>query len=235
MEYGDSGRGTECDHGVVDMPAKIVELRLGLAEPLHEVLRRGHHPMTYVTDRDAFLLREHLVGEKLLLDLDPALEGGVVHALGTSETPAVPALALAVMLGILRTRRVDYASCEGADEAAALPVWTREVVGGHAPGDVLAVGLGAFLHWYSREAFLNPTLSFVPDVILRMKSKVLYGRIRRILHGQVPHVGRYGVLRKCSLDGESLSLLDLELALERAEAHLLESDVVVFDLHVILN
>ena len=127
------------------MPAEVVELRLGLAEPLDQVLRRGHHPMTYVTDRDALLLAEHLVGEELLLDLDPALEGGVVHALGASETPAMPALALAMMLGILRTGGVDYAPCGGADEAATLPVGTRRIVGGHAPGDVLAVGLRAFL------------------------------------------------------------------------------------------
>ena len=143
------------------------------------------------------------------------------------------ALALAVVLGILRTRRVDDASSRGAYEAAALPVWTCDVVGGHAPGDVLAVGLRAIQHGDSGETFLNLFLHLVHDVILRMKSKVLYGRIHGILNGQVPHIGCDGVLREGRLDGESLSLLDFELALEGAEAHLLESDVVVFDLHVI--
>ena len=220
MEDGDPCGGTECDHGVIHMPAEVVELRLGLAEPLDEVLRWGHHPVADVAYADSLLLAKHLVREELPLDLDTALEGGVVHAFGASERPAVPALALAVMLGIVGTCGVHYSSGGGADEAASLPVGTTEVVGGHAPRDVLAVGLRSFL-------------TLVPDVILRMKSKVLYGRIRGVLHRQVPHIGSDGVLRQSCLDGEALPLLHLEVALESAEASVLEPDVVVFDLHVI--
>ena len=95
----------------------------------------------------------------------------------------MPTLALAVMLRIVGACGVDDASHGGADETAALPVGTGEVVGGHAPGDVLAVGLGSFLHGYSRKAFLNTFMRLVPDVILRMKSKVLYGRIHGALEG----------------------------------------------------
>ena len=133
MEYRDSGCGTVSDHGVVDMPAEVVELRLGLAEPLDQFLRRGDHPVADVPDGDALLLAEDLVREELLLDLDSSLEGGVVHALRTSEAPTMSALALAVMIGIVGTSRVHYASGGGADESASLPVGTTEVVGGHAP------------------------------------------------------------------------------------------------------
>ena len=82
-------------------------------------------------------------------------------------------------------------------------------------------------------AFLRTYLLFVPDVILRMKSKVLYGRIRYVLHRQVPHIGCDGVLGECRLNRQSLALLHLQFSLKRTEANLLESDVVVFDLHVI--
>ena len=238
VEDCDSSRGTEGHHGVVDMPAEVVELRLGLAEPLHEVLRWGDDPVADVSDIDCLLLAENLVREELLLDLNPALQGGVVHAFRATKRPTMPALALAVVLGILQTRRVHDAPCGGADEATALPVGTTEVVSGHAPGDVLAVGPRSFLHGSTGGTFLNLLKSFltlVPDVILRMKSKVLYGRIRGALYGQVPHIGCDGVLSEGGLDGKSLPLLDFELPLERAEAHLLESDVVVFDLHVIFG
>ena len=67
--------------------------------------------MADVPDGDALLLAEHLVGEELLLDLDASLQSRVVHALGTSEGPAVPALALAVVLWILRTGGVYYSPC----------------------------------------------------------------------------------------------------------------------------
>ena len=233
VEYGNSSSGTERDHRIVDMPAEVVELGLGLAEPLDQFLRRGDDPVADVPNADSLLLREHLVREELLLDLDPALERGVVHTLGTSEAPTMSALALAVVLRIVGTGGVHYAACRGADETAALPVGTGEVVSGHAPGDVLAVGVGTFLRGSLGKIFTKSFLTLVPDTILRMKSKVLYGRIRGALYGQVPHIGCDGVLRQSCLDGEALPLLELEVALECAEASVLESDVVVFDLHVI--
>ena len=61
VEDGDAGCGTECDHRIIDMFADVVELGLGLAEPLDEVLRWGHHPMADVSDGDALLLAENLV------------------------------------------------------------------------------------------------------------------------------------------------------------------------------
>ena len=76
---------------------------------------------------DALSLAEHLVGEELLLYLDAPLESGVVHALEASKRPAIPALALAVVLGIVGTCGVHDAACRGADEPATLPVGTRDV------------------------------------------------------------------------------------------------------------
>lgn len=68
---------------------------------------------------------------------------------------------------------------------------------------------------------------------LLCKFKVLYGRIRCILNRQIPHIGCDGVLGEGGLYGESLAFLHLKFPLKRAEANLLESDVEVFDLHVI--
>ena len=82
------------------MFAQIVELQLSLAEPLDQFLRRGGHPVADVTHVNPLLLAEHIVEEELLLDLRP-LQKGVVHALWASQRPAVPAFALAVMLGIV--------------------------------------------------------------------------------------------------------------------------------------
>ena len=83
--------------------------------------------MTYVTDMDVLPLAEHPVGEELLLHLDSSLQGRVVHALGASKRPAMPALAHAAVLGIVGTCGVHYAACRGADESASLPVGTRDV------------------------------------------------------------------------------------------------------------
>ena len=58
----------------------------------------------------------------------------------------------------------------------------------------LAVGPRSFLHEMLGMAIPSSFLTLVPDTILRMKSKVLYGRIRGVLHRQIPHIGCDGVL-----------------------------------------
>ena len=83
--------------------------------------------MVDVTHVNPFLLAEDYVREELLLYLDAPLESGVVHALRTSEAPAMPALALAVVLGTVGTCGVHDATCRGANESASLPVGTRDV------------------------------------------------------------------------------------------------------------
>ncbi len=63
------------------------------------------------------------------------LQGGVVHAAGAMERPAVPPLTLEVVLGMVRAHGVDDRAGGGADEAALLVLGTTQVVGGHGPCD----------------------------------------------------------------------------------------------------
>lgn len=59
--------------------------------------------MTYVTDIAALFPAECLEGEWLTFDFNCLFESGIVHAVGTSEGPAVDAFALVVMLYVRRT------------------------------------------------------------------------------------------------------------------------------------
>ncbi len=63
--------------------------------------------MPYAADVYALLLAELLVDEELARYLDSVLQGRVVHAAGAVEGPAVPPLALEVVLGMVRAHGVD--------------------------------------------------------------------------------------------------------------------------------
>ena len=89
--------------------------------------------MAYVADVHPLLLAQLLVDEELALYLDAVLQSRVVHAAGTVEGPAVPPLALEVVLGMVRAHGVDDRAGGGAYEAALLVLRAVQVVGGHGP------------------------------------------------------------------------------------------------------
>jgi len=133
MEDGDARRGPDVLEGVAHEPHQLVVVLRGLHHALGELLWRGHDPMPEIASSDALLVAELLESEQVALGFHSVLEGGVVHAMGAAEGPAMPALALAVMFRMIGAHRVDYAALPAPDEAAAASIRSFLIMAGHPP------------------------------------------------------------------------------------------------------
>ena len=143
--------------------------------------------MPYAPNVYPLLLAELLVYEQLALYIDPVFKGGIVHAAGVVQRPAVLALALDEVFRTVRAHREHDGAGWGADEAAPLVLRTVKIMRWHGPCDELVrnrveTDWGSVPSWELPPSILDlmEHLPHVPSDLLR-KSKVLYGRIPVVL------------------------------------------------------